>query len=78
MNNKCPYCGNELQEGFVQSDRLVFFTPKLHKIFVAPNLSKENEIVLTSSNWFYPNCTAFLCNNCKKVIIDYTNTKQEI
>ena len=77
-NNKCPYCGNELKIGFLQSSGLAFFTPKLHRIFIAPNLTNEDEVVLTSKNMTYPQCEAFLCSDCKKVIIDYTNVKQEI
>ena len=76
--NKCPYCGNELKSGFVQSGKLVFFAPKIHRILAVPNLSKENEVVLTTNNMTYPNCAAYLCSECKKVIIDYTNVKQEI
>ena len=76
--NKCPYCGNELQEGLVQSSHYIFFTEQLHKFSFYPNLYKEKEILLRKNNYLYPNCNALICRECKKVIIDYTNVKQEI
>lgn len=75
---KCPYCGNELRKGYIQSGRIIFFTEKIHKFSFIPNLSKESEVVLSSNNMTYPNCNALHCLACKKVIIDYSTIKQEI
>ena len=34
---KCPYCGNEMESGVVQSARTIFFTTKEHKNWFFPD-----------------------------------------
>ena len=67
---KCPYCNDEMTEGFVQSARQVFFTTEKHKLSF---WAEGNEQILTQDNWTVPTCTAFCCTKCKKVIIDYSD-----
>lgn len=67
---KCPYCGNEMTDGFVQSGHGIFFTTKKHSDWLWPNRSK-GEFFLNSNNWTAPTCVARHCSNCKKVIINY-------
>lgn len=67
---KCPYCGNEMKSGVVQSARQIFFTTKPHKNWFIPDTTGKEEILLTSHNWTRPTCTAYHCAKCKKVVID--------
>lgn len=67
---KCPYCGNEMREGFVQSSRAFFFATEYHGILYRPN-PKKGEFWLSSHNFTGPVCAARHCSNCKKVILDY-------
>lgn len=69
---KCPYCGNEMVSGKVQSARQIFFTAKAHKSWLVPDAATHEEIVLSSHNWTTPSCFAYHCAKCKKVVIDYS------
>ena len=65
----CPYCGNEMTRGWVQSARKVLFTTtKKEGGFLINN---KNDVVLTANNFVNPSCIAYLCGTCKKVVIDY-------
>ena len=69
---KCPYCGNEMINGFIQSSRGVFFATEEHSAWFLPNTSK-GEFFISSNNWTAPTCVAsYHCSDCKKVVIDYT------
>lgn len=66
---KCPTCGQEMEEGVVQSAREIFFTIEPHRFWF--KVKKEEEVLLSSHNWTRPTCVAYLCRNCKKVVINY-------
>ena len=61
-------CGQEMEEGFVQSAREIFFTIEPHRFWFKV---KKEEVLLSSHNWTRPTCIAYLCRNCKKVVINY-------
>jgi len=67
----CPYCGCEMQQGYIQSRDGAFWTPE--KVLVpALTVLKRKAIPLSD----YPgtldtSTTAHLCRECKKVIIDF-------
>lgn len=65
---KCPTCGQEMEEGFVQSVREIFFAIEPHRFWFKV---KKEEVLLSSHNWTRPTCVAYLCRNCKKVVINY-------
>ena len=69
---KCPYCGIEMTNGFVQSAREIFFTDESHSMWFKP--TGKSEFSLSSHNFTRPTCIAYHCKACKKVIIDYTQT----
>lgn len=64
----CPTCGQEMEEGFVQSAREIFFAIEPHRFWFKV---KKEEVLLSSHNWTRPTCVAYLCRNCKKVVINY-------
>ena len=66
----CPYCGNAMVQGFVQSSRAFFFATEEHGILYRPN-PKKGELCLSSHNFTGPICAAWHCGQCKKVILDY-------
>lgn len=65
---KCPTCGQEMEEGVVQSAREIFFAIEPHRFWFKV---KKEEVLLSSHNWTRPTCIAYLCRNCKKVVINY-------
>lgn len=68
---RCPYCNNEMKDGYVQSARQIFFTVKPHKIFFVG--SQDDETILSNYNLTSPTVKAYRCKKCEKVIIDYSN-----
>jgi predicted RNA-binding Zn-ribbon protein involved in translation (DUF1610 family) len=71
---RCPYCGKEMVEGFIQSQKIVFFTEELYKMHAWPF---EGELILTRRNPLSPAGKAFHCPDCKIVIVDYSDESRE-
>lgn len=69
---KCPCCGKDMEKGFVQSTRRLFFNIKEFKHFWE-DIDQKDSILLSSNNWTNPTAIAYNCQDCKKVVIDYTN-----
>jgi len=71
--NKCPNCSNEMKKGYIQSGTRLAWVPKVSKLSVEPSLNKES-VLLSNQSRFSINCVdAYLCEGCKKVLIDYSN-----
>lgn len=66
---KCPWCGKEMTDGFINSARQVLFSenPNSPLIFTKAG----GDINLTQHNWTRPSSKAYHCKSCKKVIVDY-------
>ncbi len=71
----CPWCKGELEEGFLQSDHDVYFSPKKHNTFLG--LFKADTIKLTSLDPILPTATALHCKACGRVIVEYKKQKQK-
>ena len=67
---KCPWCNKEMTEGYINSARQVVFSKDANEDFFYI-ASKEN-ITLTQHNWTRPSSKAYHCENCKKVVVDYS------
>ena len=75
MEIRCPYCNRELELGYIQCRDGVTWTPK--KQFVAA-LSFMGKGSISLSNGATDNAKtvyAYKCDECKKVIIDYSKNK---
>ena len=71
---KCPVCGKEMTEGFLQAPRAVYFSEEqLEHFFIRPN---EKIALLTRNNLDDPKGIAWRCADCKKVVVDYTDIPQ--
>jgi len=71
-NNKCPYCGKELEKGYIQSPRPISWLPRKVKMFTRANFTEKGAIVLSEGSELSAPCAiAYNCNICKKIIIDY-------
>ena len=70
----CPYCGNEMTRGWVESaGRVLFTTTKKESGFL---FKAKEDVVLTTNNFIDPSCIAYHCGTCKKVVIDYAETAE--
>lgn len=71
---KCPYCGEEMEQGVIQSPYEISWKTKRHLIGAAEY--HEGSVVLAATSFFKgPAVVSYLCRKCKKVIIDYENGK---
>lgn len=77
MNQKCPYCGNELEEGSLRSRGGNYFLPAEERVpilFTKKAMKNKKAIILTpdflsvsTADW----PQAYTCRDCKKIIIPY-------
>ena len=65
---KCPYCNNEMEQGMIY-DRIQVRWQKDNSLF-------PKTVNLSKAGFFGGSAVAFLCENCKKVIIDYSEIEQ--
>ena len=66
----CPYCNKETECGVLQSQHEIRWQEARH-IFIT---HKENDVMLSERNiWKGSAIKAFLCRECKKIVIDYSN-----
>lgn len=69
---KCPYCNNDLTEGFIYSPRTLSWTTGKLKTFSESSLTKEGNIVLAETGLLQSaKVVAYNCPSCKKIIISY-------
>lgn len=71
----CPYCNQEMKKGYIQCSNRIAWTPNLSKISVEPSLNKESIILSKQNRLSINHIDAYICEKCKKVIIDYFDNK---
>ena len=65
---KCPYCGEEMVDGYVQSANQIYFNKgSKARFFAAGDLRSRN---LTRVSLRAPYIKSYLCESCQKIIID--------
>ena len=74
---KCPYCGNEMEIGLIQSPHEIAWTKGNKKYTFSLGRFHKGSVTLCplTLKTFAGGCSveAFLCRSCKKVIIDYSD-----
>ena len=70
----CPICDKIMEQGFVQAGGTVTWVKKKHKISLWP---RKGETMLGRSVMGYCAIPAYICKDCKKVLLDYTETEVE-
>ena len=70
---QCPYCGNEMAEGYIQCRDGVFWSDKLRPVAAIPVLRKGKLIPLHAPTLSNRTRAAFAncCESCGKVIIEF-------
>lgn len=69
MDKKCPFCGAELEKGYVQALHRMAWVKSPHKLSLLP---KEGEILLGNHMFKDVILDACICKNCQKIIVDYS------
>ncbi len=65
----CPWCNQEMAEGFLQSSRSPIFGPEKRKMALWP--PKEGEVRLTKQVWNMGCTPAWHCARCKRGVVAY-------
>ena len=67
---KCPHCGVEMEDGFLQSMRRAAWVKRPHRVSLLP---KRGEVLL--ENNFVRDCVfvASICRSCRKILVDYAD-----
>lgn len=71
---KCPYCKNEMVEGFIQSSEHIYFNKGNKARFFASGDLKSRS--LTKLSLRAPNIKGYLCERCGKIIIDIASKRR--
>lgn len=71
----CPYCGEKMEHGYIQSGDCfdVFFTKKKSKLASALGITQ-----LTTGNTLGVFVEAYKCEACKKIVIDYSEKRAQM
>lgn len=64
----CPKCNLQMEKGFIQSGRTVFYTIEKKYLFFLPS---SDDVVLTRNNFTNPTGVAYNCKKCKIILFDY-------
>ena len=69
---KCPYCGKEMEKGLIQSLQELAWLPGEKRPLFGRAALHENAVVLAPLSMRNGSAvTAWLCRDCKKVVIEY-------
>lgn len=67
---KCPICNNKMEQGFLQGMRRVAWVKDKHKLSLLP---RQGEILLENNTLKDIIFSAWICKNCRKIVIDYSD-----
>jgi len=69
---KCPYCGNEMVDGVIQSSQEIAW--KKERKTISRAMFYEGSVVLSKLNFLRGSAVkAHNCRECKKIVVDYNN-----
>lgn len=72
MDRKCPYCGKEMEMGYIQCRDDIWWAEKKRLAAAFPSLSKKAVKLAVSEFFSEAAVEAYLCRGCKKIEIDYS------
>ena len=76
---KCPYCNKEMEKGLIESPHEINWK-KREKRSLFGNADFHNDAVVLSELSYLKGSAvvAYLCRECEKVIIDYSDTNADL
>ena len=66
----CPYCDDEMEQGYLQGMRRVAWVKNRHKFSLLP---REGEVLLENNAIKDFLLAAWICKKCKKIMVDYSD-----
>lgn len=73
MKMICPFCGGEMESGYLQGGAQLLFTER-RKGTVLTHFNKETDLNLSSIFNLGPCFDACVCRRCEKIIFDYSKS----
>ncbi|MGI6766423.1 MAG: PF20097 family protein [Lentihominibacter sp.] len=70
----CPYCGKEMEEGYLQAARGIFFGKKKHKISFLPG---QEDVKVAQDTGMGAFARSYYCGDCE-IIITSMGERQEV
>lgn len=67
---KCPVCSKDMEQGFMQGNQRAAWVKNKHTMSILP---REGEVLLESKTFDSFLFTAWICKDCKKVVVDYSD-----
>lgn len=67
----CPYCGKEMELGVIPSRHEIAWFKGVKRPALSAKFHSGAVVLSRMSFWNGSAVAAYLCGNCKKVIIDY-------
>lgn len=75
---KCPYCNKEMEKGLIQSAQEISWLKGEKKHLLLTSDLHEGSVVLSKKSFIKGSAvTAFLCRDCQKVVIDFSNEQSD-
>lgn len=69
---KCPYCGEAMKTGLIQSQYEIAWLPVDERVMFARAKFHEGAVTLSETSLLHGSAViASLCRRCEKVVIDY-------
>ncbi len=79
LTMKCPYCNCEMELGHIQSNQEITWFKGLKPHFLNNSEFHEDSVLLSKFKYFSRSSVkAYLCRNCQKVIIDYSDFQSDL
>ncbi len=76
---KCPYCNEEMDQGFIQCRDELSWSPKKRAVAALPAVSSKSIDLATEFGALSGRAAlAHNCTTCKKIIIDYQGRPEKI
>jgi len=69
---KCPFCGNEMELGYIQCRDGVTWTPKKQLVAALSCFGRGSVSLANGAAHNADAVFAYKCGECKKVVIDYS------
>jgi len=74
---KCPYCGEEMEAGVIQSPHEISWQDKKH--FLGRAEFHPGSVVLSELSFMKGSAVkANLCRKCEKIVIDYADETSDL
>lgn len=63
-----------MEKGYLQAGQIMLWAKKKHKVSLLP---KDGEVLIAKNYLCGVAPEAYICKQCKKVVVDYTSTEVE-